>query len=377
MLKCQSAGRYVIACQNRPGKYSPRHTHANHICIANSCPQENVSLANWVSTQRQEYKLLQKGRSNRLTPERMRLLNEVGFIWEAQRGGPRRLKKARVSVPARPTPKPPSRTRGGRGGAAAATMPRTEMQGLGSSDAVVSRMQEAAGALNPGGMPNGTGQPGQDATLQLLINQQQALLESQRRNAALLTAMQPQLGMQGMQGMQGIQGMQGMNALSGLGGGQFSMNGMPGMPNSAFLMPQQFAAMPILYTANGMPFQLQPLNNNPFSPVGQAGGLQQNMFSNMGLQGPMVDQAQQLVALQHQTSGGMDPQQNHATLLQGMQGAGQGQNTLGSTPQGVPSQPPQQPLSKAPSPPASAPPVEEYEDENGYHDDEDNEDQDD
>ena len=291
----------------------------------------------------------------------MRLLNDVGFIWEAQRGGPRRLKKARVSVPARPTPKPPSRTRGGRGGAAAATMPRTDMQGLGSSDAVVSRMQEAAGVLNPGGLANGTGQPGQDATLQLLINQQQALLESQRRNAALLTAMQPQLGMQGMQGM---------NALTGLGGGQFSMNGMA---NSAFLMPQQFAAMPILYTANGMPFQLQPLNNNPFSPVGQAGGLQQNMFSNMGLQGPMVDQAQQLVALQHQTSGGVDPQ-SQASLLQGMQGAGQG--TLGSPPSAAQSQPPQQPP-KAPSPSVPTQPAEEYEDQNGYDDDDDNEDQDD
>lgn len=39
--------------------------------------QENIQLSNWVSTQRQEYKLLQKGRSSRLNNERMDLLNKV------------------------------------------------------------------------------------------------------------------------------------------------------------------------------------------------------------------------------------------------------------------------------------------------------------
>eukprot|EP00523_Entomoneis_sp_CCMP467_P019920 CAMPEP_0168863248 /NCGR_PEP_ID=MMETSP0727-20121128/18853_1 /TAXON_ID=265536 /ORGANISM="Amphiprora sp., Strain CCMP467" /LENGTH=395 /DNA_ID=CAMNT_0008918313 /DNA_START=85 /DNA_END=1268 /DNA_ORIENTATION=+ len=66
--------------------------------------EENVQLSNWVSTQRQEYKLLQKGRSSRLTPQKIELLNKVDFIWEAQRGGPRRKRKATVMVPPKATP---------------------------------------------------------------------------------------------------------------------------------------------------------------------------------------------------------------------------------------------------------------------------------
>jgi len=49
--------------------------------------------------QRQEFKLLQKGRSSRLSGERIDLLNKVGFVWEAQRGGPRRKRRATVLVP--------------------------------------------------------------------------------------------------------------------------------------------------------------------------------------------------------------------------------------------------------------------------------------
>ena len=54
--------------------------------------------------QRQEYKLLQKGRSSRLTQDRIDLLNNVNFVWQAQRGGPRRKRKAAVEVPAKPNP---------------------------------------------------------------------------------------------------------------------------------------------------------------------------------------------------------------------------------------------------------------------------------
>jgi hypothetical protein len=49
--------------------------------------------------QRQEYKLMQKGRNTRLTPERINLLDKINFVWEAQRGGPRRQQRATVSVP--------------------------------------------------------------------------------------------------------------------------------------------------------------------------------------------------------------------------------------------------------------------------------------
>jgi hypothetical protein len=66
--------------------------------------EKNIKLSNWVSTQRQEYKLLKKGRSSRLTDNRIDQLNKVSFVWEAQRGGPRRKRKASVSVPEKPNP---------------------------------------------------------------------------------------------------------------------------------------------------------------------------------------------------------------------------------------------------------------------------------
>jgi hypothetical protein len=40
-----------------------------------------------------------KGRATRLTPDRIEKLNRIKFIWEAQRGGPRRSKRAIESVP--------------------------------------------------------------------------------------------------------------------------------------------------------------------------------------------------------------------------------------------------------------------------------------
>lgn len=48
--------------------------------------------------------MLSRGRASRLTDDRIRLLNKVEFVWEAQRGGPRRKRKATVSVPLKPTP---------------------------------------------------------------------------------------------------------------------------------------------------------------------------------------------------------------------------------------------------------------------------------
>ncbi|CAB9505504.1 helicase [Seminavis robusta] len=48
--------------------------------------EDNPRLATWVSTQRQEYKLLKQGRSSRLTEAKIKKLESVGFVWEAQRG---------------------------------------------------------------------------------------------------------------------------------------------------------------------------------------------------------------------------------------------------------------------------------------------------
>lgn len=52
--------------------------------------EDNVQLANWTSTQRQEYKNLLKGKASRLNKQRIKLLESIGFVWELQRGGRRR-----------------------------------------------------------------------------------------------------------------------------------------------------------------------------------------------------------------------------------------------------------------------------------------------
>ena len=104
--------------------------------------EENPQLANWVSTQRQEYKLLGKGRSTRLSKDRIKvryehgscsllvwlekdftsvrltvylmyghaskLLNDIGFVWEAQRGGHRRKSSADPPRPDIKSSSPPS-----------------------------------------------------------------------------------------------------------------------------------------------------------------------------------------------------------------------------------------------------------------------------
>ena len=104
-------------------------------------------------TQRQEYKLMQKGRTTRLTQDRIDLLNKVNFVWEAQRGGPRRHRRATVSVPPKANPvqksakesrgsTPSSAGRGGKGGARGGLTP----------PAVVARSAPASAP-----QPSGTG----------------------------------------------------------------------------------------------------------------------------------------------------------------------------------------------------------------------------
>lgn len=60
--------------------------------------KENPQLSSWVSTQRQEMKLLKEGRPTRLTEERIHLLNDGGFVWESQRGKRGGRKKKRKST---------------------------------------------------------------------------------------------------------------------------------------------------------------------------------------------------------------------------------------------------------------------------------------
>lgn len=76
--------RYKELCE-----YQKKHGD----CLIPIGYKDNVQLSNWVSTQRQEYKLMRDGRPSRLTDDRIRLLEKVGFVWEAQRGGPRKRKR--------------------------------------------------------------------------------------------------------------------------------------------------------------------------------------------------------------------------------------------------------------------------------------------
>ena len=59
--------------------------------------KNNVQLSNWVSTQRQEYKLYRGGKPSRLTTTRVQTLNSIGFVWEAHHGpGSKAVKRKRT-----------------------------------------------------------------------------------------------------------------------------------------------------------------------------------------------------------------------------------------------------------------------------------------
>ena len=47
--------------------------------------ESNRPLANWVSSQRQEYRYFVESKPSRMTQERIRLLNEIDFVWDALR----------------------------------------------------------------------------------------------------------------------------------------------------------------------------------------------------------------------------------------------------------------------------------------------------
>lgn len=62
--------------------------HGN--CLVPIGYPHNIQLANWVSTQRQEYKLWNAGRHSRLTREKLDKLSSLEFNWDPPRGGFRR-----------------------------------------------------------------------------------------------------------------------------------------------------------------------------------------------------------------------------------------------------------------------------------------------
>ena len=60
--------------------------------------KENPQLANWVSTQRQEWKLRQAGMACRINDEKIAKLDQLDFSWEAVRGGKRKKRSTAASA---------------------------------------------------------------------------------------------------------------------------------------------------------------------------------------------------------------------------------------------------------------------------------------
>ena len=60
--------------------------------LTHNIQQENTQLANWVSTQRQEYKLRREGKKNWMTTEKIEALTSIGFLWVIPRGCSAQLK---------------------------------------------------------------------------------------------------------------------------------------------------------------------------------------------------------------------------------------------------------------------------------------------
>jgi hypothetical protein len=59
-----------------------REKHGN--CLVPHTYKENLPLARWVKRQRYQYKLMIEGKSSTMTEERVKALEEIGFIWDSQ-----------------------------------------------------------------------------------------------------------------------------------------------------------------------------------------------------------------------------------------------------------------------------------------------------
>ena len=53
-------------------------------CLVPHTYKENLPLARWVKRQRYQYKLMKEGKPSTMTEERVRSLEEIGFVWDSQ-----------------------------------------------------------------------------------------------------------------------------------------------------------------------------------------------------------------------------------------------------------------------------------------------------
>lgn len=53
-------------------------------CLVPHTFNENLALARWVKRQRYQYKLMMDGKSSTMTAERVKALEDIGFVWDSQ-----------------------------------------------------------------------------------------------------------------------------------------------------------------------------------------------------------------------------------------------------------------------------------------------------
>jgi len=57
----------------------------NGHCLVPNCHPQNPALAQWTKRQRYQYKLKLDGKRSTITDERIRVLEEVGFVWDSHK----------------------------------------------------------------------------------------------------------------------------------------------------------------------------------------------------------------------------------------------------------------------------------------------------
>ena len=53
-------------------------------CLVPHTYHENLALARWVKRQRYQYKLMMEGKSSTMTQDRVKALEDIGFVWDSQ-----------------------------------------------------------------------------------------------------------------------------------------------------------------------------------------------------------------------------------------------------------------------------------------------------
>jgi len=61
-------------------EYKDKYQH----CLVPHTYHENLALARWVKRQRYQYKLMMEGKSSTMTQDRVKALEDIGFVWDSQ-----------------------------------------------------------------------------------------------------------------------------------------------------------------------------------------------------------------------------------------------------------------------------------------------------